>query len=82
MTTWTPERFADYMEQYATKMKRGQPPVCDALAAYDAQEKADEGKESRLAGKIMKDCKDLGWPCQCFRQSRKARGFLVPGWWD
>ena len=38
--------------------------------------------ESILAGKIMQYCKNEGYPCQCFRPSRKAIGFLVPGWPD
>lgn len=38
--------------------------------------------ESVLQGKIVRWAKDHGYPCQCFRQSRKARGFLVPGWFD
>ena len=43
---------------------------------------SDTELESRLQGKIMKYCKENGFPCQCFRKSRKAIGFLVPGWPD
>lgn len=43
---------------------------------------SDTGPESRLQGKIMSYCKENGFPCQCFRKSKKARGFLVPGWPD
>lgn len=43
---------------------------------------ADPGPEDILAGKIMKWCHDRGYPCQCFRKSIKAKGFLVPGWPD
>jgi len=39
----------------------------------------DEGRESKLQGRIMDHCRREGWPCQCFRQSKKAKGFLVPG---
>jgi hypothetical protein len=42
----------------------------------------DEGPESILQGKIMKYCKESGFPCLCFRQSKKAKDFLVPGWPD
>lgn len=66
---------------YLAEHKRKMGYVADDSIDYQI-EQADKGKESRLAGKIMQDCKDLGWPCQCFRQSRKAIGFLVPGWWD
>ncbi|RLB94063.1 MAG: hypothetical protein DRH26_02235 [Deltaproteobacteria bacterium] len=51
-------------------------------AVLDTGEVADEGPESLLQGKIVKYCQEHGLPCQCFRQSRKARGFLVPGWPD
>ena len=40
---------------------------------------ADEGKESALSGKITKYAKDHGWVGVCFRQSRKAEGFLPRG---
>jgi len=42
----------------------------------------DPGPESVLQSKIMKYCKDNGFPCLCFRPSKKAKGFLVPGWPD
>jgi len=44
--------------------------------------KADSGKESVLRRKISKWALGEGIPCQCFRQSKKAKGFLVPGWPD
>ena len=43
---------------------------------------ADPEPESALMSKIMKFCKLEGYPAQCFRSSRKAVGFLVPGWPD
>ena len=48
----------------------------------DKTYKADPGSEHRLMARIMKYCKEQGFPCQCFRQSIKAKGFLVPGWMD
>ena len=45
-------------------------------------EKADPGGESILMGRIMKFCKNEGFPTQCFRPSRRAIGFLTPGWPD
>jgi len=38
--------------------------------------------EFKLMGKIMAFCKTEGYPCQCFRPSRKAIGFITPGWPD
>ncbi len=46
------------------------------------KKEADPEPESALMGKIMKFCKLEGYPAQCFRSSRKAVGFLVPGWPD
>ena len=52
--------------------------VRPAREKTDRQE-ADPGPESVLQNKIKKWANDNGYVCQCFRQSRKARGFLVPG---
>lgn len=55
----------------------------DYMAKHDINPMvADSGPESKLQGKITKYCKDHGYPCLSFRQSRKAEGFLVPGWPD
>lgn len=48
----------------------------------EVKDKPDPGPESILMGKIMKYCKNEGFPCQCFRPSRRAIGMLVPGWPD
>jgi len=42
----------------------------------------DDGPESVLAGKIGTWARDNGYPILAFRQSRKAKGFLVAGWPD
>ena len=42
----------------------------------------DPGPEEVLAGKIMKFCKEHGFPHQCFRKSQKAKAFLTPGLTD
>lgn len=42
----------------------------------------DPGPEDVLAGKIMKYCKENGFPHQCFRKSQKAKAFLTPGLTD
>ena len=63
---WSPQELANYMQKFETRK----------------DEKPDEGKESKLQSKIVKYCKDHGYPCLSFRQSRKAKGFVVPGWPD
>ena len=42
----------------------------------------DEGAESVLQSKIERHCKEHGWPCLSFRQSKKAKVFLPAGWPD
>ena len=46
-----------------------EPPACDE-------------PESKLQGEIMKWAKERGYPCQCFRQSKRVKGILVSGWPD
>jgi len=53
----------------------------DQYLPYD-DEIPDEGPESALQSKIVKWCKDAGYPCLSFRQSKKAKVFLLPGWPD
>ena len=67
MTRWTKEHLQEYMMQFQK----------DPL--NPTEDIPDQGRESVLSGKIVKYCKEHGYPCQCFRQSRKAKGFLVPG---
>ena len=43
--------------------------------------KEDE-PESTLQKKITQWCRDRSYPCLSFRQSKKAQGFLTPGWPD
>ena len=47
-----------------------------------SREGKSEYPEAVLMGRIMKFCKNEGFPTQCFRPSRKAIGFLTPGWPD
>jgi hypothetical protein len=76
MTRATPEEYAIMQER--VRLNMGGPTV-DALTGEDL---ADPGPESELQKKIVADAKANGWPCLSFRQSRKAEGFLVPGWPD
>lgn len=71
MTRWTEAEYGAY---------RAKQDRIDPLAGK--REDADEGPESKLQGKITKLCKDKAWPCLSFRQSSKARGFIIPGWPD
>ncbi len=74
----TQEWVDEYMQKLRT-WRRGDPkPVLDR----EADQAPDPGPESELSNKIRKWADDHGYPCQCFRQSPKARGFLVPGWPD
>jgi len=66
---WTKEQLQEYMMSLQLNMN----PKDDT---------PDPGPESKLQAKIAKWAKDHGYPCQCFRQSKKAKGFLVPGWPD
>jgi len=69
MTRWTPEEYAEWETRQRVDLNMAPMP-------------ADEGPESKLQGKIVKYCLDHGYPCLSFRQSRKAEGFLLPGWPD
>lgn len=70
MTRWTEEQL-----QENEAFRRSWQPE----SSFSEEDIPDQGPESILAGKIVKHCKEHGWPCQCFRQSKKAKGFLVPG---
>jgi len=71
-TRWSPEVLAEYQAKMGRKL----------WPEKDKAEIADLGPESILQGKITKWAKDEGYPCLSFRQSKKAKGFLVPGWPD
>lgn len=73
MTRWTADQLAEYMASMAPCMPRG---------STLPEGEADSGPESVLSRKISKWALGEGIPCQCFRQSKKAKGFLVPGWPD
>ena len=47
----------------------------------EQQGKADP-PEKVLQGKITAWAREHGYPCLSFRQSPKAKGFLLPGWPD
>jgi|GEM_PF-4950312 len=66
--SWTETQWLEYVA-------RRQRQIAD-------KHEADPGPESDLQGKIQKWAKEHGYPCQCFRQSAKARRFLVVGWPD
>ena len=42
----------------------------------------DPGPESNLQSKIKTYCKDNGWPCLSFPQTKAVRNYLTPGWPD
>ena len=65
---WTNEQYEEWQ---ATQNARE--------STFKAEDIPDIGKEEVLQGKILKWAKERGFPCQCFRKSRKAIAFLVPG---
>jgi len=67
MVNWTEAQYHEYL----ARLRSGEVPEED--------DKPDEGPESVLQGKIMQWAKQHAYPCQCFRRSRKAKKFLVPG---
>lgn len=85
--TSNPFRTDADLQAYLQRARRGwrdHPAGCDSgtPGAEPPASEADEGPESGLQGKIQKYCKDHGFPCQCNRKSRKAKGFLTKGWFD
>jgi hypothetical protein len=65
---WTQQKLDNYLQRDFLVPK------------LDAE--ADEGPESMLQSKIVAWCKSWGRPCLSFRQSKQAKGFIVPGWPD
>ena len=74
---WSEDQAKQYMAEYMVSKAPYSPP-----GSTTQEDKADEGTESKLSAKIIKWANEHAFPCQCFRQSKKARGFLVPGWPD
>jgi hypothetical protein len=70
---WNPDSVADYMEQYVRKMRPVEPAASDV---------ADDGPESRLAGRISKWAKNSGYPILNLRQSAKTKTLIPLGWPD
>ena len=64
-----------YMEQYRQAMDAEPNPE-------DDPEIPDVGLEKVLQAKCLKYCKEHRYPCLSFPQSKKAKGFLTPGWPD
>ena len=67
---WTKEHLAEYMLNFQDN------PTSTSI------EVPDEGRESVLSNKIVKHCKEHGFPCLCFPQTEKIKRFLPPGWLD
>lgn len=73
MTRWTEAQYQDWKGRREVALYRNLGEVDDT---------PDEGKESRLAGKISKWARIHGYPILNFRQSKKAAGFIPIGWPD
>lgn len=76
-SNWTPEDLAVVNMRIAANLKKQYP-----QALKEDETEADPGPESELQKKIVADAKINGWPVLSLRQSRKAEGFIVPGWPD
>jgi hypothetical protein len=63
---------AEYMQRFDKEIKPYHPDTMEA----------DEGPESNLQKKIVAWAKNKGYPCLSFKQSRKAIGYLLPGYPD
>lgn len=68
MTRWSDSELTEYMLQFKK-------PESD-------DQEADLGPESILQAKIVKWAKGKGYPCLSLKQSKKARGYIIPGWPD
>lgn len=64
---WTNEQWQEYLSR---------------IQKYSSNEKADPGPEAELARKILKYCKEHGYPVQYFRQTPRVQRVLTPGWPD
>ena len=71
MVRWSEQQYQEFMVKKQTKE-----------FAKTADLNPDPGPEADLVGKCLKHCKDHGFIMQAFRQSVKAKGFLIPGWPD
>ena len=56
--------------------------VLQQQAGLKADPPEEPEGESRLMSLIRGFCLKQGLPVQCFRQSKKAKGFITPGWPD
>lgn len=66
---WTEDQLQDHLAQFETHKTQDN---------HDA----DDGPEKILQRKIVKWAENHGYPCLSFSQSKKAKGFLRPGWPD
>ena len=70
---WSQVEYDQYMQKFNKDIKPYHP---------DTMEEADQGPESDLQKKIVAWAKNKGYPCLSFKQSRKAIGYLLPGYPD
>lgn len=74
---WSPEDLAVVQMRIKANLNKKYPP-----AFKEDETDLDMGAEATLQKKIVAHAKGKGWPCLSFRQSKKARGYLEPGWPD
>lgn len=69
---WSQLEYDDYIQKFNKTIKPFHPDTMEA----------DEGPESNLQKKIVAWAKNKSYPCLSFKQSRKAIGYLLPGYPD
>lgn len=75
----TPQAYREYIEKTKTWRYRRDG---EFMADSGTHDEPDEGLESALQGKIQKWAKDNGYPILSLHKSKKAKGFIAPGWPD
>jgi len=81
---WTEAQYQDFLlKSYPNRAQVERRPDPGALLlSSGTPDPGPPAPESVLQGKIQKWAKEKGYPCQCFRRSSRARGFLTVGWLD
>lgn len=80
--TSNPFRDESDLQAYLNRARAWRRYPGESSAGTPPEPPASDEVESVLQGKIVRWAKEYGYPCQCFRQSKRVKGILVPGWPD
>lgn len=72
---WTPEQLTEYLAKHNS-------PTWVVPEWAMPEDQPDPGPESVLQGKIEAWCREWGRPYLSFRQSKRVKRILPPGWPD